>query len=310
LWDRRECLSTLCAAALLGTAARGVADTAREGVTFSFGTYGMPSLKTEEALRVIAEVGYDGVELAVRPEWDAAPGRMPPARRQALRQVLGELGLEVTALMEHLLPSADEAQHAAGLERLRQVAELGQDLRPQQPPLIQTVLGGGTWEEQKSMFVDRLGAWAELARQANTVIAVKPHRGGAMSQPAEAVWLIGQLGNTPSIRMVYDYSHYAFRDLSLEDTVATALPYTAHIAIKETVRMGDGFRFVLPGESGTFDFGTLFQRFYAGGYRDDICCEVSSMVSGQANYDPIAAARTCYANIAPIFVAAGVPRRG
>ncbi|MBP85738.1 MAG: hypothetical protein CMJ64_03320 [Planctomycetaceae bacterium] len=280
----------------------------REGVTFSFGTYGMKSMKTEDAIRTVAQVGYDGIELAVRPDWDCAPAKMPKPRREEMRQLLGGSGLRVTALMEHLYPEQDDEKHKAALERLLSVAELGYDLSPGNRPLIQTVLGGGTWEEKKSFFVDRLGDWAEVAEQAETVIAIKPHRGGGMSKPSEAAWLIQQLGNTPWIRMVYDYSHYAFRDMPVEETVKTALPYTAHIAIKDTIKTDKGFRFVLPGESGTFDYGKLFQLFYEGGYRGDICCEVSGMVWSQSGYDPVAAARICHARIAPIFAAAEVPR--
>ena len=39
--------------------------------------------------------------------------------------------------------------------------------------------------------------------------------------------------------MVYDYSHYAYRDMPLEETVRTALPYTAHVVVKDAVREGD-----------------------------------------------------------------------
>ncbi|MBN2307405.1 MAG: sugar phosphate isomerase/epimerase, partial [Candidatus Hydrogenedentes bacterium] len=66
----------------------------------------------------------------------------------------------------------------------------------------------------------------------------------------------------------------------------------------------------LPGESGTIDYAVLLRLFYAGGYRADVCCEVSGVVSGKPGYDPVAAANTSYANVAPAFEEAGVPRRG
>ncbi|MEO8494018.1 MAG: sugar phosphate isomerase/epimerase family protein [Planctomycetota bacterium] len=300
---------TAGAAFAVAAASRAGEDTPPAGVTFSFGTYGMQSMSTEEAIRTVAEIGYDGIEIAARSDWDAAPARMPTSRREQVRTLLADSGLQVTALMEHLNPAKERAEHEAGLVRLREVARLGHDLSPASPPLIQTVLGGGVWDEQRNMFRDRLGDWAKLAAESRTVIAIKPHRGGGMSQPSEAAWLIQQLANTPWIRMVYDYSHYAFRDLSVALTVTTALPYTAHIAIKDTVNTETGFKFVLPGESKAFDYADLFKRFYAGGYRADICCEVSGMVSSQAGYDPIAAAKTCYVNIAPQFEKASVPRR-
>jgi sugar phosphate isomerase/epimerase len=108
--------------------------------------------------------------------------------------------------------------------------------------------------------------------------------------------------------MVYDYSHYAFRDMPLDETVRTALPYTADVAVKDAVQQDGRVVFVLPGEGGTFDIPGLLRLFYEGGYRGDFCCEVSGMVSGRPDYDPVAAAKTCYENMARAFRRADVPR--
>ena len=156
----------------------------------------------------------------------------------------------------------------------------------------------------------RLADWEAIGRKTKTVICIKPHRGGVMSRPSEAVWIIGQLNQSKWMRMVYDYSHYAFRNMPLADTIKTALPYTGHIAIKDTIRRGKGTTFVLPGASGNIDYVKLLKLFHAGGYRGDICCEVSGAVWSKKGYDPIAAAQTCYKNIAPMFKKAGVARRG
>jgi inosose dehydratase len=107
---------------------------------------------------------------------------------------------------------------------------------------------------------------------------------------------------------VYDYSHYAFRDMPLEETVKTALPYTAHVVVKDAVREGDRVVFALPGSSGTFDYARLLRLFYDGGYRGDVCCEVSSQISNKPGYDPLAAARTSYDSLARAFEQANVPR--
>lgn len=277
-------------------------------VTFSFGTYGMPGLRTESALRAIAEIGYDGVELCVRPDCDAAPQKLSPRRRQALRELLPGLDLKLTAMMEHLIPNADPGEQQSALERLSRVAELARDLSPERPPLLQTVLGGGVWTEVRGLYRDQLAKWLEVLEPAAVTLAIKPHRGGAMSRPSEAIDLIRELGNPPRLKMVYDYSHYAFRDMPLDVTIAESLAHTAHVAMKDTVQEGSKFRFLLPGESRMFDYSDLLGRFYRGGYRGDFCCEVSSMVSGAKNYDPLVAAKTCYQNLAPAFELARVPR--
>lgn len=292
-------------------AGRSIArSTPAEGVTFSFGTYGMQTLRTEVALQAVADIGYDGIELCVRPEWDADPQKLNGTRRAMLRDQLQTLNLKLTALMEHLIPTAERTQQMAILERLRWVAELAGDLAPANPPLVQTVLGGGEWSTVRGLYRDQLGQWLEILSPAGVTLAIKPHRGGALSRPSEAVELIHDLGKPQRLKLVYDYSHYAFRNLSLEETIAVALPYTAHVAIKDAVQDRGKVRFALPGESGTFDYQPLFSRFYRGGYRGDFCCEVSSMVFGAPNYDPIAAAKNCYQKLAPLFTTADVPRAG
>ena len=279
---------------------------AERGCTLSYSTYALKGMPVERAVRVIAEDGFDGVELAVATGYDAEPKNMSADRRSALRGLLAESKLKLTALMEHLYPAEDDAQHKVDLERLSQVMRLGADLGG--VPVVQTVLGGGTWEEKRELFLKRLPDWVAVAESAGVTLAIKPHRGGAMSRPSEAIWLILELGEPKNLRMVYDYSHYAFRGMPLEETVREAVPYTAHVAVKDAVEQGDKVIFQLPGHSGTFDYARLLRLLHEGGYRGDVCCEVSSMVSGAAGYDPLAAAKECEKNMARAFEDAMVPR--
>jgi len=281
----------------------------RKGCTFGFSTYGMKSLPTEKAVQVVADVGFDAIEITVWPDWDAAPRRMSAERRKHVRQLLSDRGLELSALMEHLQPARELKQQQSNRDRLTRVAELGRQLSADEPGMIQTTLGGGKWEQNRALYRDRLGQWIEIGKDAQTVIAIKPHRGGGMSRPSEAVWLIEQLGKSPWLKIVYDYSHYAFRDLSVPQTVDVASPYLGHVAIKDAVQEGKRVVFQLPGSSQTFDYAQLLRLLYRGGYRGDICCEVSGMVWSQVGYDPLRAAADCYRAISPLFKAAGVPRR-
>ncbi len=309
-WTRREWLRGAGALVAAGCVRVAGAEADPAGCTLSIGTYSLKGIPLEDAVRAVAGIGFDGIEIAVQPGFEGEPSRLPEPRRKALRKLLGDEHLKLTALMEQITPAAEQARHTADLDRLRRVFALAHDLGMQSRPLIQTVLGGGQWEERKGLFRDRLGDWLSVARDAEGVIAIKPHRGGAMSRPSEAIWLIQQLGDSPRLRMVYDYSHYAFRDMLLEETIQTALPYTAHIAVKDAVQEGDRVTFALPGARGTIDYVTILRLFFRGGYRGDVCCEVSSMVSSQKGYDPIAAAKTCYTNMARAFAAAGLNRQG
>ena len=296
-----------CAA--LAAANAAVSTPQREGMTLSIGNYGMQSAKVEDAIRLIADLGFDGIELSVMPEWDSAPAKLSDARRRTIRQMLADAGLILTSLMENLAPSADAAERRQSLERLQQAADLGHALSPDAPPLVQTVLGGGNWAEKKDLFVDCLGDWLRLAESSRTVIGIKPHRGGAMSTPAQAVWLLEQLKASPRMGLVYDYSHYALRDLSVAETVKVAYPWTIHIVAKDVLKRGDKVEFALPGEAGTVDQAEILKSFYDLGYRKDVCCEVSGQISHRPGYDPAAAARTCYQNLNQVLERAHLPRR-
>ena len=179
--------------------------------------------------------------------------------------------------------------------------ELGRDLGRGTRPLVQTVLGGGVWEDVRNTFRDRLGAWVDLARDQGCTVAIKPHRFGAMSTPAQAAWLMEQLGSPAQLRIVYDYSHYAYRDLSIEETVRQAEGLVAYVALKDAVMADGKVSFALPGAARSVDHAAIRRALEAAGYAGDYCCEVSGQIWRQPGYDPLAAAETCHRNLAPLF---------
>ncbi|MDP6111425.1 MAG: TIM barrel protein, partial [Planctomycetota bacterium] len=273
---------------------------------FGFSTYGMKGIATEKALPILSEIGFNAVELAVWEGWDASPDNMNGERRNTIRDLSKDHGIRISTLMENLKPSTDPDEQKKTADRLKTVAALAHELSPDDPPVIETTLGGNRWQDVKQLFVDRLPDWARIAEETETIIAIKPHRGNAMSRPEETVWLLRQLGEPKWLRMVYDYSHFDQRDMTLEETLRTSLPYISFVAIKDTEKVDGNIRFALPGDSGRIDYHKLLTMLKEGGYTGDVNCEVSAQISGLEGYDPIAAAKKCYANIAPAFEKAGI----
>jgi len=297
---RRDALLALAGgvcSALRASAAQPAAKTPR----LAIGNYGMKSIPLEEAIRQVAAIGFGAFECCGIAEWDSEPARMPPDRRRAAAALLADGGLRLAAVMENLPPQADDERSRGVLARLREAIALGRDLGGGRRPLVQTVLGGGVWDDVKNMFRDRLGGWADLAQEEDATIAVKPHRFGAMSTPGQAAWLIDQLGRPERLRVVYDFSHYAFRDLSVEETIRQADGLVAYVAMKDAFRKGDTVAFALPGEAQTADHAAIRRAFDAAGYAGDYCCEVSGQVSRQPGYDPIAAAKACHRHLSAAF---------
>ncbi|MEM7476112.1 MAG: sugar phosphate isomerase/epimerase [Planctomycetota bacterium] len=305
--DRRTLMKVSVAlAATQGSILRG--SSPNQGCYLGFSTYGCKTWTTEEAIRRLSAIGFDAVEIIVRKGWDADSAKLSESRRKQLATQIADSPLTLTSLMEHVYPTSDVEQRVA-LERLKLACELAHDLAEQQAPVVQTVLGGGVFSKKKRELRDRLGAWAELAEKTQTTIAIKPHRGGVVSKPEEAVWLFEQLGNPTRLRMVYDYSHYAFRGMSIEETVETSLPYTVHVAVKDAVEEAGRVVFKLPGSAETIDFAKILSGLNQGGYSGDINCEVSGMVWSKTGYDPLAAAKKCYDVVAAVFEETGIGRR-
>jgi inosose dehydratase len=266
-------------------------------LTLGFSLYGMKTLKTEESLRQLSKIGYDSVELCLNEGWDAAPKKVTAKRRKELRILLGDLGLKLTALMINIKLNG---QQKISIAKIREAAQIGHDLCPDNPPVIESVGGGGKWAEVKNEFRDNLSHWAEAGKTSKTIVCLKPHRFGAVNRPEDAVWLADQI-NSPWLKLAYDYSHFIHRDINFEESLKTMIPHTRFIHVKDTIIKDGKPRFVIPGESGQIDYAKLVSLSAKLGYRGDINAEISGQVWGQKGYDPIATATDSYKNLASAF---------
>ncbi len=306
--NRRRFLGAAFTAAF-APVCRAANDVSKSGVTLGFNTYGMKTLSTEDAIRELAKIGFDTIELDSTVGTDGDPASLTPARRVEVRKIIADLGLKLTAIQGLPTPTIDDKKHAEGLERLKVLAQFVHDLDPAQPPMIECGLGGrDAFEKMRPLFVRRVADWVKIVESTDIHMVVKPHRDTSMDRPEEAIELFKELGNPARLRMSFDYSHFALRDMPLADAIRTALPWTDFVAIKDVAMENGRGVFKLPGETKQIDYAALIKQFCEGGYRGDFNCEISSMIFNKPGFDCLAAARTSYANIAPAFEVAGVPR--
>jgi inosose dehydratase len=285
------------AAASVAVAGPSLADTPKP-IPFGFSLYGMKGLPLADGITACAAIGYDGIELALMPGYPAEPKLLPAADRKGLRTRLSDSGLALHGLMENLAEPAADALHKTNLDRLKAAAELGHALSPAAPPPIETILGGkpADWDKVKDRMAERLAAWADAAKAAKTVIAIKPHVGNALHSVDGATWLLKQV-NSPWVRLAFDYSHLVLRGVKLADAVAALVPLAAFVHVKDAKGTPEKFEFLLPGTAGT-DYAEYARRLAAASYRGPVVVEVSGMISNKTGYDPVAAAKTSYANLA------------
>lgn len=294
--------------ALLARAnARG--DDVQRTIGLGFSLYGMKSLSIAAALKALAEIGYDCVELPVMSEWPADSAQLDAGARRELRGQLAERGIRLTALMENLPALGDDAQQRANLDRLKRAAELARDLaREKSMPLVETILGGkpGEFETVKERLVERLAQYSKVMAEAEVVLANKAHVGNATQHPEQLLWLLDQVAS-PWLVAAYDYSHFQLQGLDMKESMDALLPRSRFIHVKDTEHALGKRGFLLPGE-GTIDYVQMFKLLGQSAYRGDVVVEVSSQVFNRAGYEPLAAASKCYNHLADAFSRAGIKR--
>ena len=268
------------------------------GVSLGFSLYGMKTLPLSEALKTCAEIGYANVEIALNAGFPTEPKVFTMEARKEAAQQLTALKLDLPCLMVNLSLTADDKAHALNLQSIRDAAQVARDMNAAQPPIIETVCGGkpATWEQQKSGMVERLKSWAETAEKEQTMIAIKAHVGSAVNSPERLLWLLDQV-KSPAIQVTYDYSHFELQGIDMEESMKLLLPRTKFIHVKDAAGEATKFQFLLPGEGRT-DYVKYFTLLKQHGYHGPVVVEVSGQIFSKPGYEPITAAKKCYAVLA------------
>jgi hydroxypyruvate isomerase len=275
----------------------------------AYGTYATPMMPLEEALRMIADIGYDGVELCVSPRHNIMPEDMDSAQRQQLRKMLRELNLGVPSLfMLGSVFTEDEQAHKRRLHLTQQVMQLARDLDIGEPPVISTGIGGRTamWETHRRLLVQLLEDYAKLASDEGFILAAEPHVNAMVDRSERAIWLMEAL-NDPLIRLHFDIVHLYLAREPISEAVHKLVPYTAHTHVTDARILEDRFELVPLGQ-GELDCVEYVKAMHEAGWTDFITVEVSTMVWSKEDYNPFAVAASSYSTLDNAFKEAGVPR--
>lgn len=310
-WRRRRFLQSAMTVSVLAAGAHSVANPTgarlsqnNDGISLGFSLYGTKQLALDESLQACAAAGFRHVEFCLNPGFPTEPAVFDAAARRETAARLRELQLSLPCLMIQIPLVCDEAMQQASLRTIAEAAALGRDLVSDQPPILETVVGGSPskWEEQKSGMLQRLRGWAELAERERIVLAIKAHVGSAMNSPARLLWLLQECGS-PAIQAAYDFSHFELQGLDLQATLTELLPRVRFIHVKDTSGDAGKFRFLLPGEGRT-DYVQYFRLLRKLQYAGPVCVEVSGQVSGQPGYDARKAIASTSAFLAKAIAAA------
>ena len=275
-----------------------------------YSTWGMPTVPVDTAIRHLAQLGYDGIELTVIPRYATELSTLDSAERKRIAGLLKAHHLALPAIAAHSNLLATDAQaHAQSMWRLKGAVDLAVDLaQGDELPVIETTPGGQPeqWEGLQSLLVDRIGELVEYAQSRGVTIAMEPHVGAIIETPQKMLELLDLVGS-PHFKVNFDISHFDVIGMTIEETVSVLAPHSVHTHVKDQRGRYPDFEFLIPGE-GNFDYVAYLKAMQKHGYNGFISAEVSVMVQRRENYDPLAAATLSYKTLSHAFIEAGIDR--
>lgn len=276
----------------------------------SHSTWGMPQVPIDDAVAHCAALGFDGLELTVIPGWSTDAAGLDAAARRRIRRLYDDHRLELCGFSGNTpLLAEDPPAHAEHMARLRGYLDLAAELqRPGERLTVSTTSGGDPddWEQVKDMLVDCFGELAQYAQRAGVLIGMEPHVGAALHRPEQVLWLLEQI-DSPGLTIHFDISHFHVQGMAMESVIAQLAPHSAHTHVKDERGLAPNHEFLIPGE-GEVNYVRYLRAMQRAGYDGHIVVEISLMVQGRPDYDPLAAASRSYRVLAHAFDEAGIAR--
>ncbi|MFJ9667969.1 sugar phosphate isomerase/epimerase family protein [Streptomyces sp. NPDC101219] len=245
---------------------------------FGYGTNGLADLRLDDALRLLADLGYDGVGLTLdHMHLDPiAPDLAARTRRVAHR--LDALGLGVTvetgaryvldARRKHgpSLLDPDRDDRARRVDLLLRGVRVAADLGAHAVHCFSGTLPEGTDADTAWKRLDQsLTPVLEAADAAGVPLAVEPEPGHLLGTLADFHHLRRLLGDPQPLGLTLDIGHcQCLEPLSPADCVREAAPWLRHVQIEDMRR---GVHEHLPFGDGEIDFPPVLAALADTGYR-------------------------------------------
>lgn len=275
-----------------------------------YSTWSTQKMPLDDAIRHLARIGYDGIEIAVNPGWTGHVDDLTTADRTRIRALLDDTGIELSALVSgHRNQVAERADFDVATQRYLREMDLALEwAKPGLIPSMDVAVGGTSdqWDSLKNLIVERVSETVAISAERNIIVALEPHVGQAIDHPDRMLWVINQV-KSPFCRVNFDISHFEVQGIPMDETIPKLARYTEHVHIKDELGLAPNHQFLIPGE-GNFDYVKYLRLMHQYGYTGHISPEISLMVQRRENYDAVAAMEQTYRVVAAAFEKSGVPR--
>ncbi|MEU9925397.1 sugar phosphate isomerase/epimerase family protein [Streptomyces griseoluteus] len=244
---------------------------------FGYGTNGLADLRLDDALALLADLGYDGVGLTLdHMHLDPLAPDLAARTRQVGRR-LAALGLEVTVetgaryvldpRRKHgpSLLDPDPADRSRRADLLLRAVRVAADLGAHAVHCFSGTLPPGTDEATAwNRLAEALAPVLEAATAADIPLAVEPEPGHLLATLADFHHLRHALDDPTHLGLTLDLGHcQCLEPLPPADCVRAAAPWLRHVQVEDMRR---GHHEHLPFGDGEIDFPAVLSALSATGY--------------------------------------------
>ncbi|KPJ55330.1 hypothetical protein AMJ47_00455 [Parcubacteria bacterium DG_72] len=229
----------------------------------------------EKSLKYFKDLGYEGIELAVRD-----PEKLD---LQNLRNVLNKLSLPVAAIgtgqvfVDEGLSFSDPSTKQKAIERFKKHIVLGCELKC--PVIIGCIRGK---EVHKENFVNCLKVVGPYAKEKGVTLLIEPlnrYETSYLNKVSETIELVKELGEP--FKVLLDTFHMNIEEPDLIETFKNAKEYIGHVHVADSNRLAPG--------SGHIDFASVINYLKEINYKGFISAEVmpfpSQKEAAEASYN-------------------------
>ncbi|TXS63193.1 MULTISPECIES: sugar phosphate isomerase/epimerase family protein [unclassified Streptomyces] len=252
---------------------------------FGYGTNGLADLRLDDALGLLADLGYDGVGLTLDHMHLDPMARGLAARTRRLARRLDTLGLGVTVetgaryvldpRRKHgpSLLDPDPADRARRTDLLHRAVRTAADLGAHAVHCFSGVPPAGTDEDTAwKRLAEALTPVLDAAGRAGVPLAVEPEPGHLLATLDDFHRLRRILGDPPALGLTLDIGHcQCLEPLPPADCVRAAAPWLRHVQIEDMRR---GVHEHLPFGDGEIDFPPVLDALAATGYQALVVVEL------------------------------------
>jgi L-ribulose-5-phosphate 3-epimerase len=227
----------------------------------------------EAALKGIAAAGFEYVELTAVKDYTehVKPECMDKKDIEKVLALLRQHGLKPMSLSGH-----SDLTDKNGIELFKKRIDFAKAVGV---GVVNTGPGEIESESGKERFFENIGEIAEYAAAREVTIALETH-GDLLGTGKASAEVIKKIG-LPNVRINYDTGNVIFYGgVRPEEDIREALPYIAHIHLKDKIGGVKVWNFPPLGE-GEIDFPVIFEALSSGGYKGPISAEIEVTGKGE-----------------------------